>query len=501
MKAALSLIFTGFSITCFCQSFISENKLWSYVAHGSEYGSPYRSYYVKISGDSLVKDIAYKKLLKSTDENHDNWFFRGLIRETDTGTVYFLEVGEESERTLFDFGVDEGDSIRIGGYQSYLYVDSIRYKPFGIYNEHRKRIYLSSTYTGTVGSWIEGMGSVYGLPLDPDFYGSVGEYRSILCYHENDSLKYVSNTFQTCYKTGFYDVRIFDHWPKVGTRWHYSKLVSPLWNPIGTVVRVTCVGDTVIDSENMRVLVVEEKPDYTYWQKVDTIYIAVKGDQVYHQIEHRLGLLYDFGVQAGDTVAYDLTTEASNNYSDTVLEMKVDSIKYLPIEGYQLKTIYQSQIDPFAEYYSNYDVVRERLGGHEYLLPIPVSMAADVGGITGIRCYADLEIDYRYGTFEYYPCDTTFFTSIEEKGESVIQVIVYPNPATNSLTIVFENQDFRTKRLSIYDNLGRLATSFKDINGDQIEVDVSQYEPGIYFYRLLSEDNRFGYTGKFIVKD
>ena len=187
------------------QSFINETKLWSNVKYGTEYGHPYESFYIKMIGDTTITDVQYTKVHRSNDSLHLNWTLEGFIRETDTGTVYYREYDEVFETLLYDYGVVLNDSIEvIGGAVNYFYVDSIIFKPYGLFNETRKYIYLTDDHKVFHERWIEGIGSIYGVLSDLSYIGSVGEYRALLCFSENDSLKYLSGYFNTCFKTGIH---------------------------------------------------------------------------------------------------------------------------------------------------------------------------------------------------------------------------------------------------------------------------------------------------------
>ncbi len=131
------------------------------MSHGTEYGSPIESYYIRIADDTLISEQLYKKVYRSNDSLHVHWFLEGFIRETDTGTVYYLKDEDGIESLLYDFGIDEHDSIQLpDGVDWYLYVDSVRIKPFGIYDEMRKHIFLSDYHSHNCQTWIAGVGSL-----------------------------------------------------------------------------------------------------------------------------------------------------------------------------------------------------------------------------------------------------------------------------------------------------------------------------------------------------
>ncbi len=92
------------------------------------------------------------------------------------------------------------------------------------------------------------------------------------------------------------------------------------------------------------------------------------------------------------------------------------------------------------------------------------------------------------------------YEGIEESGYDQISSKVYPNPASSGLFIEFDNLESKEYQFSIYDNLGRLIVAEDDISSNQTELDVSEYQPGIYYYKLLNEVDRVGSWGSFIIK-
>jgi len=187
----------------FSQSLVRENKLWSNVKHGGEYGSDFESYYIKFEGDTVISDIQFKKVYRSNDSLMTSWSFYGSIRETDSGSVYYMSGSADMERLLYDFGVDEGDTIKLDGFsQGNLYVDSVRLRPFGNFNENRKFIYIRNEIEESI--WIEGVGSVKGILYDSRNLGTVGEANNLVCFYENDSLKYHMDYYSSCFPYGKY---------------------------------------------------------------------------------------------------------------------------------------------------------------------------------------------------------------------------------------------------------------------------------------------------------
>ena len=70
------------------------------------------------------------------------------------------------------------------------------------------------------------------------------------------------------------------------------------------------------------------------------------------------------------------------------------------------------------------------------------------------------------------------YEGIEESGYQKINSIVFPNPAKSSLIIEFDNPEYKSYQLTIYDNLGRQVLTMEDLIEIQVELNVEMYQPG-----------------------
>lgn len=93
-----------------------------------------------------------------------------------------------------------------------------------------------------------------------------------------------------------------------------------------------------------------------------------------------------------------------------------------------------------------------------------------------------------------------FWEGIEEFGYNPIESTIYPNPSSDNIIIEFSNPEFLLFQLSIFDYSGKQVLLKNDITNDQIPVNVSKYQPGLYFYKLFNENKRLGSAGKFIIE-
>ena len=81
---------------------------------------------------------------------------------------------------------------------------------------------------------------------------------------------------------------------------------------------------------------------------------------------------------------------------------------------------------------------------------------------------------------------------------NVDEVIVYPNPAVNQITVAYNINIKEKAKFAIYDLLGRerIKTNFDGLVNKAI-VNVSGLETGVYLYTLQKQDQTT-FTGKLI---
>ena len=91
------------------------------------------------------------------------------------------------------------------------------------------------------------------------------------------------------------------------------------------------------------------------------------------------------------------------------------------------------------------------------------------------------------------------YEGIEQSDYDQISSKVYPNPASSSLIIEFDNPERRPYQLAIYDNLGRQVLLLDVLSDNQVELNVEEYKPGLFFYKLLNAEEQKGSWGKFLI--
>jgi hypothetical protein len=85
---------------------------------------------------------------------------------------------------------------------------------------------------------------------------------------------------------------------------------------------------------------------------------------------------------------------------------------------------------------------------------------------------------------------------LEDQAPVLYKNTAYPNPASTELTIV--TADEKASQVQIIDITGKIIATVP-VSKQHSKVDVSGYESGLYFYRLLDENHQVLHSSKFNV--
>lgn len=71
---------------------------------------------------------------------------------------------------------------------------------------------------------------------------------------------------------------------------------------------------------------------------------------------------------------------------------------------------------------------------------------------------------------------------------STMDITFYPNPATQNVFLWFEPTSSKSFRIDIINYLGQIQFTMHETRCSPCEFDVSQFKPGLYFFRLLADN-------------
>ena len=165
------------------------------------------NYVFSCSGDTLVEDVRYSKLIRTLDGGEPYLFT--LLREVDgkVWALYFLNNPEEF--LLYDFTANVGDNLVVGDFGTNYVVDSISTEHIG--GLDRKKLWLvTNDYLGNPQvreTWIEGIGSNLGMPWSGWGVGVYDFYSRLLCFHQDGELVWQNPQFDGCTYTAVEEIQ------------------------------------------------------------------------------------------------------------------------------------------------------------------------------------------------------------------------------------------------------------------------------------------------------
>ncbi len=206
-KAFLYFYFlTLFISSALCQALpliIDTTLTWSVLYGEYPPNAVYeRTEYFKISDNSIINDIDYKKIYSSRYPLYEWTFDNYFIRE-DSQKVYLLDE-YNSERVLYDFSLKVGDTIELQNIFEELNewivydIDSIEID--GVF---RKQLHLGFDSYCCDDKWIEGIGSILGLTTPGNIV--IDFSTELLCVNKDSQNIFSNPRFDTCYIYYVYD--------------------------------------------------------------------------------------------------------------------------------------------------------------------------------------------------------------------------------------------------------------------------------------------------------
>ncbi len=270
----------------------------------------------------------------------------------------------------------------------------------------------------------------------------------------------------------------------------YWSVIHGYEDPFGTTctrsVQYGMIGDTLIEGSTYSKIYANNlwfsDSDTTFNPATAEYYAALKEDSTKKVFVRRATdttdiLLYDFSLELGDTFCFDFFNHLCspvlfidsilvNTSYRRVIKIQVSETQYW-IEGignlYGLFDLSQtgSNFNYLACFHNN-----DYSFSHHPFSPIQ-----------GCHC------DNGIGIPEHPP-----FTST-----------LYPNPATNSATLEFENPTNTAFNLQVFDITGRVVIEQSIITTNRIQLNTQHLPAGIYHYRLIAAEEKLQSFGKLII--
>lgn len=275
----------------------------------------------------------------------------------------------------------------------------------------------------------------------------------------------------------------------LNAKWHFQNY-SINSNELVSFFTASVDNDTIIEDRYTTVLSLYE--DGMLIPQAD-IYINEQEDKVYFYEDDDFKLIFDFNLNVGDTLVfsipknsyyYDITCGyVSMDSTNQISRARIDSITTELIDNENLNVFHTSLIESSNNEFSNWHLnkIIERIGSLDGIFGY--SSMQCLGGNPGhFRCYTDSLIEYQGSTEE---CD--YSTSISEVSLELNEIVLFPNPTTNTVSLKF--QEVNKYELRIFNEIGQ-TVFYKQVQ-TKADNETQSFElnlnNGLYFVTLNSK--------------
>ncbi|MDL2242123.1 T9SS type A sorting domain-containing protein [Bacteroidales bacterium OttesenSCG-928-K03] len=221
-----------------------------------------------------------------------------------------------------------------------------------------------------------------------------------------------------------------------------------------------------------------------YCEDYNEFYIRETEDKkvfaIFPQITDMLGyekeiLLYDFGVEVGDTIFFEYTGMRDNKDDCTWFYYYPHNFIVTEIRDYEL---YNGQIRKALKIDGRLnDLWVEGFGSPDFLLGV-YQLENLLSDMISLTCfYHNDELLYK----QKICFDCLCFNSIEDHNISA-DLSIYPNPSNDLLCVEFS--DYQIKDITIFDITGKEIQTINNVNSNITNVNITNLAKGIYNLRI-----------------
>lgn len=275
-------------------------------------------------------------------------------------------------------------------------------------------------------------------------------------------------------------------WAATGAKWHFEYNYG--YGNATSYVTLESIGDTMIQDINCSILLLESIRNNSFNRRY---YTYKEADKVWLFDGNEFRLLYDFGLNAGETFETYGPPMFAMLDCDSTTTVFVESTGIEEVNGNQ----YRYQVVSLSEPYWHFGLVNsatytisEKFGSYGFFIPQTTCGSADLDTPSKLRCYEDDEI----GLFSISGTEDCEY----EEGVGVQDltltndISIYPNPVTNDLTVELKNYR-KESVITIFSLDGRMILK-EDLLKEKSILHLSPLESGMYFIKVSHNHQNSG---------
>lgn len=240
--------------------------------------------------------------------------------------------------------------------------------------------------------------------------------------------------------------------------------------------------DTTISGQPCQMVIEHTTAIFPYQVNfMDTFYLYEQSDTVWAYTDSQFVSVYFFNVAVGDV--FSIPTRSWQ--CDSAIQWRVDSIATVILNGESLRYYSASMLVPDPIVNPQTMEVMERFGSiNNHLVPYFLCIFDD-GSSYRLRCYEDDQFSqYQIDTF--VACD--YLYNGVSKVDNNTLVTLYPNPVTNTLSVIVPNT--LIAKYQVLDYSGKVVINSPADRGD-IHIEVANLPAGIYLVKLEMANGQY----------
>ena len=252
-------------------------------------------------------------------------------------------------------------------------------------------------------------------------------------------------------------------WFPVGASWYYNQVILLQGE---TYRYFEVIGDTIVQGKFSKVIKGDCMcgiPGYgnILHQEGNLIY-------VFDQEADSFKILYNFNLEAGDTIVY------TSQYVEYDGYFIIDSITLFQAGSLSLRVQHIRYLDGMYQIGSK---IYERIGANGCLYP--VSSVCDPG-TAGLRCYEDAVTGLINFQEPPLPCD---YISDVHDPKVQAKINVFPNPANDVLHV---DSELILNNICLFDCLGKKVYENNLSGAQHAEIEVTYLARSMYYIRIIT---------------